>query len=403
MKNKNLNPVPKQMFSPRAGKISANIFLLGIVSFLNDLSSEIIMPILPMFITALGGGGLIVGLIGGLRDSISSILKIFAGYWADKFGRRKVFVFSGYLTSAVFKLFLAFSKTWQHILIFASLERVGKGLRTAPRDAIIADSMPDERGKGFGFHRAMDTVGAITGSIAVFILFWLWGFGFKPIILIAAALAFFSLIPLHFVKEKKKEAQDINLKIGLKNLSQPLKIFILISGLFALANFSYMFFILRAQEFFSGRLSVGAPILLYILFNIFYAAFAIPAGQLSDKFGRKKLIGFGYLLFSLTSLGFAFFNSLVAFIILFALYGLVYAIVDGNQRAFVSDLSEKEFRSTALGTFHATTGLASLPASLIAGFLWQVNPCLTFVYGAGVSFISVVLFIILLRALEKNN
>ncbi len=401
MENKNLNSAHKQKLFSGAVKVSSNIFLLGIVSFLNDLSSEMIMPILPMFITALGGGGLVVGLIGGLRDSISSILKIFAGYWADRSGRRKVFVSSGYLTSAVFKLFLAFSKTWQHILIFVGLERVGKGLRTAPRDAIIADSMPDERGKGFGFHRAMDTVGAIAGSVAVFLLFWLWGFGFKPIILIAAALAFFSLIPLYFVKERKEEAQDISLRIGLKNLSQPLKIFILISGLFALANFSYMFFILRAQEFFTGRLSVGAPILLYILFNIFYAAFAIPAGRLSDKFGRKKLIGFGYLLFSLTSMGFVFFNSWAAFIILFALYGLVYAIVDGNQRAFVSDLSEKELRATALGVLHAIIGLAALPASLIAGFLWQINPRLTFVYGAGVSLVSVILFVVLFRALKK--
>jgi MFS family permease len=374
--------------------ISANILLLGIVSFLNDLSSDMIMPILPMFITALGGAGLIVGLIGGLRDSISSILKVFAGYWSDKSGKRKIFVSSGYLTSALFKLFLAFSKIWQHILVFASLERIGKGLRTAPRDAIIADSMPKERGKGFGIHRSMDTSGAVAGSIVVFLLFWFFGFNFKSIILIAAILAFLSLIPLYFVKEGKREPEDITLKIGLKNLPPSLKLFILISGTFALANFSYMFFILRAQEFFTGKLSIGIPILLYILFNIFYAVFAVPFGRLSDKIGRRKVIVFGYLLFSLTSLGFAFFNSLTAFIVLFALYGMVYAIVDGNQRAYVSDLSSEELRGTALGTFHTTIGLTALPASLIAGFLWQINPNITFVYGAVVSIISVILFIV---------
>ena len=374
--------------------VSANILLLGIVSFLNDLSSEMIMPILPMFITALGGTGLIVGLIGGLRDSISSILKVFAGYWSDKSGKRKIFVSSGYLTSAFFKLFLAFSKIWQHVLVFASLERIGKGLRTAARDAIIADSMPKERGKGFGIHRAMDTSGAVAGSIVVFLLFWFLGFNFKSIILIAAILAFLSLIPLYFVEERKRESQDINLKIGLKNLSRPLKLFVLVSGMFALANFSYMFFILRAQEFFTGKLSVGIPILLYIFFNIFYAVFAVPFGRLSDKIGRKKVIAFGYLLFSLTSLGFAFFNSLIAFIILFALYGIVYAIVDGNQRAYVSDLSSEELRATALGTFHTTIGLTALPASLIAGFLWQINPSIAFIYGAVISIISVVLFIV---------
>jgi len=382
-------------------RISANILLLGIVSFLNDLSSEMIMPILPMFITALGGAGLIVGLIGGLRDSISSVLKVFAGYWSDKSGKRKIFVSSGYLISALFKISLAFSKIWQHILVFASLERIGKGLRTAPRDAIIADSLPKERGKGFGIHRAMDTSGAITGSIVVFLLFWFFGFNFKSIILIAAILAFLSLIPLYFVKERKRKLQNINLKISLKNLPQSLKLFILISGIFALANFSYMFFILRAQEFFVGKLSIGIPILLYILFNIFYAVFAIPFGRLSDKIGRKKVIVFGYLLFSLTSLGFAFFNSLIAFIVLFALYGMVYAIVDGNQRAYVSDLSSEELRATALGTFHTTIGLTALPASLIAGFLWQINPSITFIYGTVISIISVGLFIIFRNYFRK--
>ena len=159
MKNKYLNPVRNRIFSNGVKWINANILLLGIVSFLNDLSSEMIMPILPMFVTALGGTGLIVGLIGGLRDSVSSILKVFAGYWSDKSGKRKIFISSGYLTSALFKLFLAFSKIWQHVLAFATLERIGKGLRTAPRDAIIADSMPEKRGRGFGFHRAMDTSG----------------------------------------------------------------------------------------------------------------------------------------------------------------------------------------------------------------------------------------------------
>jgi len=374
--------------------ISFNILLLGIVSFINDLSSEMIMPILPMFITALGGTGLIVGLVGGLRDSISSILKVFCGYWSDKTGKRKIFVSSGYLTSSVFKLFLSFSRTWQHILIFTGLDRVGKGLRTAPRDVIIANSMPKKLGKGFGIHRAMDTSGAILGSVVVFLLFWFFGFSFKLIIFAAAIISFISLIPLYFVKEKKTKPQQINLNVSLKNLPNPLKLFILISSIFGLANFSYMFFVLRAQELFTYKLSIGIPILLYILFNIFYAAFAIPFGNLSDRIGRMKVLVFGYFLFSLTSLGFVFFNSLTAFIILFAVYGIVFAVIDGNQRAFVSDLASKKLRATALGTFHTAIGLAALPANLIAGFLWQINPSMTFIYGSVVAVISVICFLV---------
>jgi MFS family permease len=374
--------------------ISANVLLLGIVSFLNDLSSEMIMPILPMFITALGGAGLAVGLVGGFRDSISSILKVFCGYWSDRTGKRKIFVYSGYLTSSLFKLLLAFSKTWQHILIFAGLERVGKGLRTAARDAIISDSMATERGKGFGIHRALDTSGAILGSVVVFLLFWRFGFSFELIILIAGVIAFVSLIPLRFVKEGKREPQDISLKIGLKKLPKSLKLFILISGIFALGNFSYMFFIIRAQAAFTDKLSGAVPILLYVLFNIFYAGFAVPLGVLSDKIGREKVIILGYLLFSLTSLGFAFLTSLPAFIVLFALYGITYAAVDGNQRAFVSDLSSEQLKATALGTFHTAIGLMALPASLIAGFLWQnIAPKATFIYGSIPGLLSVLLFI----------
>jgi MFS family permease len=199
---------------------------------------------------------------------------------------------------------------------------------------------------------------------------------------------------LYFIKEKRRKAQDTTLRIGLRNLSSELKLFILISGAFALANFSYMFFILKAQGTFMGKYSIAVPILLYILFNVFYAIFAIPFGFLSDRIGRKRVLVSGYMLFALTSLGFAFFSSPAAFVILFALYGMVYAIIDGNQRAFVSDLCSKDTRATALGSFHTVVGLMALPASLIAGYLWQLDPSLTFLFGFAAGIVPVGLFIV---------
>ncbi len=383
--------------------IGINVIILGIVSFLNDVSSEMIIPILPMFISTLGGGGIIIGLISGVMEGVSSILKILCGFWSDRSGKRKVFVLSGYLTSAFFKLLLSVSAIWQHVFIFSSLERVGKGLRTSPRDAIIADSMPEERGKGFGIHRAFDSAGAILGSAIAFFLIWYSGLEFKTIIFIAALVAFFSLIPLRFVKESRKEKQNISLKISLKSLPRPLKVYLMITGLFTFANFSYMFFILRAREVFSGKWSIAGPILLYILFNIFYTLFAIPFGILSDRIGRKRALIIGYLLFSLAALGFALFESLSAFILLFPLYGIAYAAVDGNQRAFASDLSPKELRATALGTFHTTIGLVAILSGLSAGFLWDmISPEWTFFYGSMLGLISAIVFLLSTKFFQER-
>ena len=187
----------------------SNIILLGIVSFLNDLSSEMIIPLLPLLINSLGGSGLAIGLIGGVRDSLTSILKVLGGYLSDKFKKRKIFVTLGYFISSFFKLFLGFSKTPFQVLVFASLERSGK-IREAPRDAIIADSLPKERGKGFGIHRAFDSLGAIIGSILVFVLFWYLNLDFRKLIFLAAFIAFFSLIPLLFLKEEIKTKKNFN-------------------------------------------------------------------------------------------------------------------------------------------------------------------------------------------------
>ncbi len=371
-----------------------NILWLGLVSFFNDMSSEMIMPILPMFITSLGGGGLIVGLISGIRESVASIFKIVSGYLSDITNKRKRFVVIGYLTSSVFKLLLGFSRLWYHILIFSGLERIGKGLRTAPRDAIIAEST-SAQGKGFGVHRALDTAGAIFGSLLVLILFWKLGLGFKSIIFFAAIIGFISLIPLYFVQETSKKKGSDRTNISFRQLPKNLRLFIIIAAIFSLANFSYMFFVLKVQSYLTGRAGIILAILLYTFFNIFYAGFAIPFGKLSDRVGRKKVLIGGYVLFLIVSLGFILAKSVIVYFILFALYGITYAIIDGNQRAFVSDLSPANIKGTALGTFHAVVGFSALPSSLIAGYLWDIKPELTFIYGSAMSLVAIILFMFL--------
>lgn len=379
--------------TPRKG-LSPNVILLSIVSFLNDLSSEMIMPILPMFLQALGGGGETIGLVGGLRDAVSNILKIFCGYWSDKTGQRKIFVYGGYFVSSIFKLLLATSKAWPSAVLYSGLERVGKGLRTAPRDAIIAESMTAERGKGFGIHRSLETAGAVLGTLVAFVLFWFLQLSYRNIVLIAGIIGFAALAPIRFVSEPQGKPQNITLKVGIAGLSAPLVLFILVACVFALGNFSYMFFVLKANTLFPGRFSQAAPILLYAMFNVVYAIGAAPFGILSDRIGREKVIVFGYFLFVLTALGFAFLRSPAAYVVLFSLYGGYKAAIDGTQRALVADLADERMKATALGTFHTATGLAALPGGLLAGFLWErFGPQVTFLYGAGLGALSVLLFL----------
>ncbi len=381
---------------PKKG-ISRNVLLLGTVSFLNDLSSEMIMPILPLFIASLGGAGIVTGLIGGARDSITSLLKVLSGYFSDKTGGRKSLVIAGYFTSSVFKVLLALSKTWQHVLVFISFERVGKGLRDAPRDALIAASMPHQKGRAFGISRAFDTTGAILGSICAFIFFQLMGLGFTTIIFIAAGFAFLSLIPLQFVREEKIEKHTTSFRATLFALPTQLKLFLVIATIFAMANFSYMFFIMRAQNLFGGSIATGVPILLYILMNIFYAGLSVPFGSLSDKIGRKKVLLMGYALFAITTLGFAMFHSLISYIVLFALYGIVNAIIDGNQKALVSDLAHNSAQGTGIGAYYTTTGLVALPASIIAGALWNYAPAAPFVYAAVMSGVAALMLLVIVK------
>jgi MFS family permease len=364
-------------------KSSKNILLLGFVSLLNDISSEIIQPILPLFIASLGGGSMAVGLIGGISDGLPSLLKVLAGYWSDRLGKRKPLVVAGYALSTVGKLFLPAATTWQQVFLLKTLERSGKGVRSAPRDAMISESAVEgRRGRGFGLHRAMDSTGAVIGSILAYLL-WQNGMSYSSIFMVAGVLSVLALLPFYRVKESFR-APSCTVKLKLSDLSPELRRFLFIAGLFALGNFSYMFFMLRAQGLFSGAEAVAAPLLLYALFNLVYALLALPVGIWSDRVGRKKVLALGYVLFALTALGFAFVTSLAGLIALFALYGLVYALVDGSERAYVSDLCPGNLRGSSLGLYYGAIGLAAIISSLMAGALWAWwGAEATFIFGAG--------------------
>ncbi|HIH69083.1 MFS transporter [Methermicoccus shengliensis] len=376
-----------------------NILLLGATSLITDLSSDMIMPLLPLFIASLGGGGVVVGLAGGLGDSLSSLLKVVSGRISDVIGRRKLLVLLGYLSSSVAKLLFPLAQSGYDVVAIRFFERMGKGIRTAPRDALVAAySTESTRGKGFGIHRAMDTTGAVLGSVLALLLIWVFGFSMRTILLMAAIIGFFALLPLYFVEDVKTSPLSGSSRLALAGLSPQLKRLILATTLFALGNFSYMFFVLRASTLFSERLAIAVPIALYIVFNIVYALSTIPAGSLSDRIGRKRGLLVGYGLFFFTCVGFALFSSAWMLVPLFMLYGLSYGFIEPIERAYVSDLARSELRGTALGTFHASVGLATLPASLMAGFLWDaVSYSATFLWGACASFTAICALVLLVR------
>ena len=363
-----------------------NSWLLGGSSFLNDVGGEMIVPILPFYIVALGGGGLALGLISGLREGLSSIFKILGGWFSDRIGERKTFVFLGYFFSFIAKFFIGLATSWQQLLAFVSLERFGK-FRDAPRDAIISETRR-HKGEELGIVQMMDVIGGIIGTILVLVLFWKIGFGFKTIIFIAAAISFLSIFPVFFVKSPKRKPIRKNLFEGVRLLDKKLKYFVFVASVFAVANFGLSIFLILIASKITG--GVFYPLLLYILFNLIFAIFVVPSGKISDKMGRKRLLVLGYSLFFFVALGFVFFDSLLALFVLFALYGLVYAITNPVQRALVADLSGN-MGGTALGFFHTSIGLAAIPGGLIAGLLWNIDPRVMFAYISAVVLIALFL------------
>lgn len=379
----------------KQGRVSRNVYLLGLTSLIQDGSSELIQAVLPGFIAALGGGGLGVGLIGGVEESAKSFLSIFAGHWSDRFGRRKPLVASGYALANLAKLGQAFVGGWGQLLGLRLLDRVGKGLRTAPRDALIADSAAKAvRGLNFGLHRAMDSLGAVLGTVLAYLFYRYLALDLRQIIFLGGLIGLGALLPLIGVRERTGKPRPGPLLLGLRGLSRPFWLSLAAIMLFAMANLSYMFFWLKASRAFPVQLAVELPILMYALFNISYTILSLPAGALGDRLGRRAVVLSGYLLFIPVALGFIFAASLAAFVPLFLALGVVYALIEGNQRALAADLAAKEGRGLALGALHMGLGLAALLGNTVAGLLWQfVSPEATFIYGSGLALLAALLLL----------
>ena len=393
-----------------------NIFFLGLVSLLTDTSSEMIFTLVPLFVlNVLGAGALAIGFIGGLSESFDAVFRIFSGRLSDRIKKRKLLAVVGYGFSTLCKPFMLLASVWGGVLAVRFGDRVGKGIRTSPRDALIADSVGlEKRGKGFGIHRAMDTAGAVLGlAIAAIIIYVIQGGGldlsresYRWMVIVGIIPAVLAVLVLMAFVHEKGLPKNTALKASAASVTQGaafstrFKLYLAIMAIFTLGNSSDFFVILRAQNLGTSALNIT---LMLVLFNVTYAVCSVPAGILSDRIGRKWLIAIGWIIYALVYLGFALSTSVWSMWVLFACYGIYYGIVEGATKAFVADLVPAERRGTAYGYYHGVVGLMLLPASVLAGWLWSVlSPAALFYLGAGLAFLAMLAMLVLLKEPRQN-
>lgn len=358
------------MRNPLKG-IPKNTVVLGGASFLNDVASEMVVPLLPIFLTAtLGAGPAAIGIIEGIAEATSSFLKVIAGYVSDRIAKRKQIVFAGYGLAALARSALAVTTSWTQVLALRFTDRIGKGIRTAPRDAIIADSTaPAYRGKSFGFHRALDNAGAILGPVLAFFLISKLNFSYRLIFGIALIPGLLSALSIAvFVKEQKYEKKIASLSLHLKSIDHNFRRYLIVLLIFTLGNASDAFLILRAVD-------CGMPIsmipLLWGGFNLVKFLVSVPGGSLSDRIGRRPLIIMGWFVYAVIYLAFAVAGSPWQIAVIFLGYGVYYGLTEGVERAFVADLVPAGVRATAYGLYNGAIGLGAFPASVLFGVLWK--------------------------------
>lgn len=392
--------------SPRpAGAPQRNVVALGLTSLFTDVSSEMLVPVLPLFVTGvLHASVASLGVIEGVAESTASILRIGSGWLSDRIGHRKPFLVFGYGLSTLAKAAMAFAASWPTLLGMRFADRVGKGLRNPPRDALLADSVPPEaRGRAFGLHRALDTLGAAIGPLVAFALLAKFPGDFRRIFLLSAIPALLSIVVLVVFVRAPRHVPDPAPAAtrAAAPLGGPFRRFLVADGVFQLGNSSNAFILLRAAQV---GFTAGQVVLVYFAYNIFYAVLSYPLGGLSDRVGRRPLLLAAYVLYAgvyaLLALGASRLGVAAAFLGL----GLHSALLEGQQRSLIADLVRPERRGTAYGLYHTVVGVALLPASILAGVLWQrVGPSATFALGTGCALAAAVLFVTLLPAAGEHG
>ncbi|MCX6029125.1 MAG: MFS transporter [Chloroflexi bacterium] len=383
-----------------------NVWAVSLTSFFMDISSEMVINLLPLFLSSvLGVKTNIIGIIEGVAEATASILKLFSGWLSDRLRARKWLAVTGYGLSALAKPFFYVAHSWGTVAGARWGDRVGKGIRTSPRDALVADSVkPEQRGLAFGFHRAADTAGAMLGLVIALLVVWLMQSAgsdlqentFRTLVLVSlipAALAVLSLaLGAQEVAVTKQRAAP---EFAFKSLGKPFMIFVVIVGVFTLGNSADAFLVLRAKE---RGLSILGVLGMLITFNLVYTLIATPAGSLSDRIGRRKLIIGGWLAYAVIYLGFGLAQTGWQIWALYALYGVYYGMAYGTATAMVADLVPENVRGTAYGTYNAVLGILAFPSSVIAGVLWQgvgswggFGPAAPFLFGGTLALIAAVL------------
>ena len=371
--------------------IRKNVVVLSVTSLLTDISSEMLYPIIPIFLTSVLGAPMsVLGLIEGAAEATASILKAFSGWISDVVGKRRPFVMGGYFLSALGKLLFFLAYSWPIVLLARLIDRIGKGVRTSPRDAMIADSCDAEhRGKAFGFNRAMDRVGACLGPLFAIWLLTALKEDLRVVFLIAFVPAILAVgVLILFLKEVPiaTRSNGVSFKVSARQFSPVFWKFLLISTVFAVGNSSDAFLIMRAKDI---GLATVTVVLAYVVYNISSSVLSMPAGVISDRLPRKAVMAGGYLIFALVYFGFAAWATKGAMWVLFFVYGFYMAMTDGVSKAFVTDTVDSSVRGTAIGLYYCVTGLATFFASLIAGLLWTyVGSSAPFFYGAAMALIS---------------